>query len=69
MTARKPASVPVDVVSVLQAARPLLAFFPSCRLHPTIAPLPESCGDCRRWESARRVLADVDALLGGGRDA
>lgn len=53
-------------LSLARDVRPALAFFPACRLHPQVAPLPDACPDCRRWVDARRVLAEVDVLLGGG---
>jgi len=55
-------------LELAQAVRSSLAFFPACKLHPSIAPL-ESCADCRRWVDARAALKDVDALLRGGSDA
>lgn len=48
--------------------RPVVVLVPRCRWHPTIAPLPDECPDCRWWVDAQRVLADMDALA-GGRDA
>ena len=52
-------------LSMARASRPALVLVPRCRWHPTIAPLPEQCADCRWWLDAQRAVADLDAVLAG----
>lgn len=52
---------------LLRDARPLLGAIPRCPWHRAVGVPVGECPECRRFASARRVLEDADALLGGGR--